>query len=46
MYYQQYDKNLDKEVRQMKLISAVCLGLGLLIVSTLASYYWDLFHRA
>ena len=46
MYYQQYNKGLDREVRQMKLISAVCLGLGLLIVSTLASYYWDLFHRA
>ena len=46
MYYQQYNKGIDKEVRKMKLLSAVCLGLGLLIVSTFASYYWDLFHRA
>lgn len=46
MYYQQYNKNIDKQVRQLKLYSAICLGSGLLLVSTLASYYWDLYHRA
>ena len=33
-------------MRRLKLVSAVCLGAGLLIVSTFASYYWDLYHRA
>jgi len=46
MYYQQYNKNIDKQVRQLKLFSAACLGAALLIVTTLGSYYWDLYHRA
>ena len=46
MYHQQYNKSIDKQVRQLKLMSAICLGTGLLIVSTLSSYYWDLYHRA
>ena len=46
MYFQQYNKGIDKQVRKLKLIAAISLGMGLLIVTTMSSYYWDLYNRA
>jgi len=33
-------------VRTIKLCSALCLGLGLIIVSTFSSFYWELYQRS
>ena len=36
----------DKEIRRTKLLSSICLGFGLLIASTMSTYWWDLEQRA
>ena len=46
MYYQYYNKQVDKRVRQMKLVAAIFLGLGLIIVSTFAAFYSQLHTQA
>ena len=38
-------KENQKSVRTIKLCSALCLGLGLIIVSCFASFYWELYER-
>lgn len=42
----QQKSNNQRSVRTIKLCSALCLGLGLIIVSTFSSYYWELYQRA
>ena len=39
-------KENQRSVRTTKLCSATCLGFGLILVSTLASFYWDLYQRS
>lgn len=46
MYFQYYNKNIDKRVRQLKLVAAIFLGLGLIIASTFASYFSQLYFQA
>ena len=42
----QQKSNNQRSVRTIKLCSALCLGLGLIIVSIFSSYYWELYQRA
>ena len=39
-------KLIDKEVRNLKLTAAICLGFGLIIVSTMSSFYWNLYEQS
>ena len=46
MYFQYYNKNVDRRVRLLKLLAAIFLGLGLIIASTFASWYSQLYFQA
>ena len=46
MYYQYYNKQVDKRVRSLKLITTVFLGIGLIIASTFAAFYSQLHTQA